>query len=121
MKLTILAMSLLILTMSQSFSETCSEKISDIETKISMAKKNGNKNQISGLEKALAETKSNCTEGKLLGAQQDKIKSKEKDLIDATEELNTARAENKSAKKIQEKQNKVNEKTKELEELKLVK
>ncbi len=121
MKKSIFALSVLLLTMSPSFSETCVEKIADIENKMKLAENSGNKNQLKGLETALSETKSNCTEGKLLGAQQDKIKEKEADLIEATEELNKARADKKSAKKIQEKQNKVNEKTKELEELKLAK
>lgn len=100
------------------YAETCVEKISAIEVKIEHTKKHGNPSQLKGLETALAETKSNCTDEKLLSEKNEKIKNKEADVEKARQELEKAKSANKSKKKIKKMQRKLNKQIKELEEVK---
>ena len=100
------------------YAETCKEKITSIETKIEYAKKYNNKNQLRGLEIALAEAKSNCSDEKLRAARNAKVQDKEEDVKEAQAELKEAKNKLKSEKKIKDKQAKLNKKIKELEDLK---
>lgn len=107
-----------ILSVSVSHAETCAEKIAAVETKIEHAKKAGNQHQVHGLEKALAETKSNCTDEGLKSAQDAKVQDKAVDVEEARQELAKAKADGKSKKKLEKKQKKLEQKSKELEDAK---
>ncbi len=105
----------------------CGTKIRAIETQISEAQKYGNTNRIAGLQKALAETKANCTsagladraERKMRDAQED-VEKAQADVREAEDKLREARETGK-AKKIRkaehnlaDKQRKLREKTEDL-------
>ena len=83
----ILALSFLLLATSHSYAETCKEKIADIQMKFEDALKRQNTKEVIGLEKVLKETKANCTDAKLAASHQQKIKAKQQKVDEKTKEL----------------------------------
>ena len=95
----------------------CEAKVCEIETNLAAAKSAGNTFKVAGLEKALKETKANCSDKGLVNKYQAKIQEKMKDVKEVEMDLAKARVE-KDEKKIQKYSAKLKEKNAELEKLK---
>ncbi len=93
----------------------CEAKICDIETNLEVARKIGNNNKISGLEKALKETRENCTDASLKEKYQAKIDEKKSDVKEVEKKLEEAH-KNGDAKKIKKLSKKLEEKKADAEE-----
>lgn len=96
----------------------CKKKEQILETKIENAKKYGNRNQLKGLEEALRQVRSNCTDGsKNYQYKADsKIKDKRKEVEERQRELNDAIREGAKPDKIKKRQRKLEEAKTELAE-----
>ena len=89
----------------------CERKLCELNTKLEYAKKAGNQNQIKGVEEAIAQTKKNCTTKTVTNDLDKKVKEKQKEVKERTDEYN-------KAVKNQESKEKINKKKKKLEEAK---
>ena len=93
----------------------CEAKRLNIEQQLDYARTNGNKYRIAGLEKALAELNTNCTDEGLRAERESKVKDKEFKLEERRQELSEAQA-NGRADKGAKKQRKLEEAQIELDE-----
>lgn len=96
--------------------ETCATKQQDIKQQLEYAHQHNNKEQISGLQKALAESQAHCTEAGLKSAQQQKIAEKQEKVNERTRELKKAQAQGDKGK-IAKQQKKLDEALHELNEI----
>lgn len=120
MKTTLLALSLLLsLTVSfvQAASELtgCAAKKADIEQQLKYANQHNNMARVAGLEKALREVESHCTDSSLLKQRQEKVAAKKEDVQKREQELAQAQIEGR-ASKIEKRQQKLAEAREELQE-----
>ncbi|MCQ8232839.1 DUF1090 domain-containing protein [Pectobacterium carotovorum] len=94
--------------------ETCQQKAQDIQRQIDEARKHGNQNRISGLEKALDGVKTYCTDTGLAEKRQETIAEKRKDVAERQQELNESRQKGDDAEKILKRERKLAEAEQEL-------
>lgn len=94
----------------------CDIKAKEIQQQIDYAKQHGNTQRVAGLETALKEVKSNCTEAGLQAEHQQKVAQKQQKVAERQQELKQAQ-ETGDAKKIAKKQKKLDEAQTELKQL----
>ena len=87
----------------------CERKLCELNTKLTAAKKAGNQNQIKGVEEAIAQTKKNCTTKTVNTDLDKKVKEKQQKVNERTADLNKAIKDNESKEKIDNKKKKLNE------------
>ncbi len=87
----------------------CERKLCELNTKLVAAKKAGNKNQIKGVEEAIAQTKKNCTTKTVNKDLDKKVKEKQQEVNERTADLNEAIKDKESNEKIDKKRRKLNE------------
>lgn len=87
----------------------CKKKEQILETKIEYAKRHGNHNQIRGLEEALREVRSNCTDTSMNSKAASKIRDKRTEVDERQRELNEAIREGAKPDKIKKRQRKLEE------------
>ncbi|CAM3681963.1 DUF1090 domain-containing protein [Flavobacterium chungbukense] len=87
----------------------CERKLCELNTKLTAAKKAGNQNQIKGVEEAIAQTKKNCTTKTVNTDLDKKVKEKQQKVNERTADLNKAIKDNESKEKIDKKKKKLNE------------
>jgi|SRR5476651_1267296 len=95
--------------------ETCASKQQEIKTQLDYAHQHNNKDQISGLEKALSENKAHCTEASLKAEKEHHVSEKQKKVQEREQELKEAQATGDN-EKIAKKQKKLDEAQSELKE-----
>ena len=93
----------------------CLAKSQEISTKIEQAKAEGNKPQQAGLEKALSETKANCTESSLLKQREQKVLDAKREVSRRQADLNKAMAKG-DPERINKRKDKLAESRKELQD-----
>ncbi|UPZ16162.1 DUF1090 family protein [Flavobacterium humidisoli] len=87
----------------------CERKLCELNTKLAAAKKAGNQNQIKGVEDAIAQTKKNCTTKTVNKDLDKKVKEKQQKVNERTADLNEAIKDKESKEKIDKKRKKLNE------------
>ncbi|MFH6996097.1 DUF1090 family protein [Flavobacterium sp. FlaQc-48] len=87
----------------------CERKLCELNTKLTAAKKAGNQNQIKGVEDAIAKTKKNCTTKTVQNDLDKKVKEKQQKVKEKTDDLNKAIKDNESKEKIAKKRKKLDE------------
>lgn len=87
----------------------CERKLCELNTKLTVAKKAGNQSQIRGIQDAIAQTKKNCTTQTVNNDFDKKVKEKQQKVKERTEDLNQAIKEKESTEKIIKKRKKLNE------------
>ncbi|MCC9061866.1 DUF1090 family protein [Flavobacterium piscisymbiosum] len=87
----------------------CERKLCELNTKLAAAKKAGNQNQIKGVEDAIAQTKKNCTTKTVNKDLDKKVKEKQQKVNERTADLNEAIKNNESKEKIDKKKKKLSE------------
>lgn len=87
----------------------CDAKRQEIEQEIAYAKAHGNANRVRGLETALDNVKSNCTEASLRKSSQRKVDAARKKVAERESDLQKAQADGKSPKKVAERQQKLDD------------
>lgn len=96
--------------------ETCATKQQAIKQQLEVAHQHNNKDQIAGLQKALAESQAHCTEANLHADKQQKIAEKQEKVNERTRELKKAQAKGDKSK-IAKQQKKLDEALHELNEV----
>lgn len=96
-------------------SETCATKQQEIQTQLDYAQQHNNKNQINGLQKALSESKANCTDASLKADNARHVTEKQQKVQEREQELKEAQATGDN-EKIAKKQKKLDEAQTELRE-----
>jgi hypothetical protein len=87
----------------------CERKLCELNIKLAAAKKAGNQNQIKGVEDAIAQTKRNCTTKTVNKDLDKKVREKQQKVNERTADLNEAIKDNESKEKIDKKRKKLNE------------
>ncbi|MEP8455320.1 DUF1090 domain-containing protein (plasmid) [Enterobacter bugandensis] len=95
----------------------CEAKRQDIKQQIDYARANDNKHRIAGLEKALSELNTHCTDERLHAERESEVKDKELKVEERRQELAEAQADGR-ADKVAKKQRKLEEALAELDEAK---
>lgn len=93
----------------------CEAKRQNIQEQIDYARKHNNPHRVSGLEKALSEVNSNCTEAGLRAERESNVREKEQKVEARRQELAEAKADGRSDK-ISKKERKLEEAQSELNE-----
>lgn len=93
----------------------CEAKKLEIENKIAYAREHNNSHHIDGLQKALHETESQCTEQQLLEQRNRKMEEKNQKVAECQAELEQAR-ETGNPKKMAQKQKKLDRAREELQD-----
>ncbi len=96
--------------------ETCATKQQEIKQQLEYAHQHNNKEQIAGLQKALGESQAHCTEAGLKADKQQKIAEKQEKVNERTRELKKAQAAG-NKEKIAKQQKKLDEALHELNEV----
>lgn len=97
-------------------SETCATKQQAIKQQLEIAHQHNNKDQIAGLQKALSESQANCTEADLQKDKQQKIAEKQEKVNERTRELKKVQATG-NKEKIARQQKKLDEALHELNDV----
>lgn len=87
----------------------CERKLCELNTKLVAAKKAGNQNQIKGVEEAISKTKKNCTTKTVSSDLDKKVKEKQQKVKERTDDLNKAIKDQESKEKIAKKRKKLDE------------
>lgn len=87
----------------------CERKLCELNTKLVAAKKAGNQNQIKGVEDAISKTKKNCTTKTVTTDLDKKVKEKQQKVKEKTDDLNKAIKDQESTEKIAKKRKKLDE------------
>lgn len=87
----------------------CERKLCELNIKLAAAKKAGNQNQIKGIEDAISHTKKNCSTKTVNKDLDKKVKEKQQKVNERTNDLNEAIKDNQSKEKIAKKRKKLNE------------
>lgn len=87
----------------------CERKLCELNTKLAAAKKAGNQNQIKGVEDAISKTKKNCTTKTVTTDLDKKVKEKQQKVNERTADLNEAIKDKESKEKIDKKRKKLDE------------
>lgn len=112
----ILGLSLFTLATFAQADTLCEQKVQSIQQEIDMAKKHDNQRRVTGLERALTETRANCSDAGLKEAHQEKIKQLENKVAEREQELKQEKAEGNDTKKIAKREKKLAEAQHELKE-----
>lgn len=97
----------------------CDAKRDSMEKEIDYAQAHGNAKRVDGLETALARMNANCTDAVLRSDAQRKVTQAQRKLSEREGDLQRAKTDGKGAKKIAERQHKVDEAHTELERLQM--
>lgn len=87
----------------------CERKLCELNVKLAAAKKAGNQNQIKGVQDAISQTKKNCTTKTVNNDLDKKVKEKQQKVNERTADLNEAIKEKESKEKIDKKRKKLDE------------
>ncbi|MEZ0184489.1 DUF1090 family protein [Flavobacterium oncorhynchi] len=87
----------------------CERKLCELNIKLAAAKKAGNQNQIKGVQDAISQTKKNCTTKTVNNDLNKKVKEKQQKVNEKTADLNEAIKDKESKEKIDKKRKKLNE------------
>ena len=87
----------------------CERKLCELNVKLAAAKKAGNQNQIKGVQDAISQTKKNCTTKTVNNDLDKKVKEKQQKVNERTADLNEAVKEKESKEKIDKKRKKLDE------------
>ncbi|GIQ58701.1 hypothetical protein Flavo103_18370 [Flavobacterium collinsii] len=87
----------------------CERKLCELNIKLIAAKKAGNQNQIKGVEEAIAKTQKNCTTKTVSKDLNKKVKEKQLEVKERTDDLNKAIKDQESKEKIDKKRKKLAE------------
>ena len=87
----------------------CERKLCELNTKLVAAKKAGNQSQIKGVEDAISKTKKNCTTKTVTTDLDKKVKEKQQKVKERTDDLNKAIKDQESKDKIAKKRKKLDE------------
>jgi len=87
----------------------CERKLCELNIKLTAAKKAGNQNQIKGVEDAISQTKKNCTTKTVHNDLDKKVKEKQQKVKERTDDLNKAIKDQESTEKINKKKKKLAE------------
>lgn len=87
----------------------CERKLCELNIKLTAAKKTGNQNQIKGVQDAISKTKKNCTTKTVNNDLDKKVKKKQQKVNERTADLNEAVKDKESKEKIDKKRKKLNE------------
>lgn len=87
----------------------CERKLCELNIKLAAAKKAGNQNQIKGVQDAISQTKKNCTTKTVNNDLDKKVKEKQQKVNERTADLNEAIKEKESKEKIDKKRKKLDE------------
>jgi hypothetical protein len=87
----------------------CERKLCELNIKLTAAKKAGNQSQIKGVEDAIAQTKKNCTTKTVSNDLDKKVKEKQQKVKERTDDLNKAISDKESQEKIDKKKKKLDE------------
>ncbi len=96
--------------------ETCATKQQAIKQQLEVAHQHNNKDQIAGLQKALTQSQTNCSQPSLQKEQQQKIAEKQEKVNERTRELKKVQATG-DKNKIAKQQKKLDEALHELNEV----
>ena len=96
--------------------ETCASKQHEIKQQLDYAHQHNNKDQIAGLQRALSESQSHCSEKGLRADKQQKIAEKQEKVNERTRELKKAQ-ESGNREKIGKQQQKLDEALHELNDV----
>ncbi|WP_420808427.1 DUF1090 domain-containing protein [Brenneria alni] len=94
----------------------CLQKEQDIQRQIDQARKHDNQQRVKGLERALTEVKSHCTDAGLAAKQQNKIADKRAEVSERQRELNESKQKG-DPQKILKREQKLAEAEQELQAL----
>ncbi|WP_153001963.1 DUF1090 domain-containing protein [Pantoea dispersa] len=95
----------------------CQQKQQDIQREIEMAKQHDNQRRVTGLERALTEVRTNCTDEKLKSAHAERIEAQQHKVAERERELQQDRQEGKDQEKIGKRERKLEEARQELKKL----
>ncbi|KQB43367.1 DUF1090 family protein [Flavobacterium aquidurense] len=87
----------------------CERKLCELNIKLTAAKKAGNQSQIKGVEDAISQTKKNCTTKTVSNDLDKKVKEKQQKVKERTDDLNKAIKDQESTEKINKKKKKLAE------------
>ena len=87
----------------------CERKLCELNIKLAAAKKAGNQNQIKGVQDAISQTKKNCTTKTVNNDLDKKVKEKQQKVNERTADLNEAIKGKESKEKIDKKRKKLDE------------
>ncbi|PAF52569.1 DUF1090 family protein [Helicobacter sp. 13S00477-4] len=76
----------------------CDWKAKDVQSQIDFANKNGHKDKVDGLQKALKELKDHCSDAKVLKESQLRVDKLEKKFSEATDKLKESKKKDKASK-----------------------
>lgn len=95
----------------------CQQKEQSIQKEIDIAQKHQNQRRVNGLERALTETRANCSDAGLKQAHQEKIQQHEKKVTEREQELKQEKAKGDDREKIAKREKKLAEAQHELKEV----
>jgi len=95
----------------------CQQKEQDIQREIEMAQKHNNQRRVNGLERALTEVRSGCTDKKLKASHLEKINAQKEKVAERERELKEERDEGHDKDKIAKRERKLEEARQELKKL----
>ena len=111
-----LALTLLSVSAMSQAASPCQEKEQEITREISYAEKHNNQSRVEGLNKALHEVRTTCSDSKLRAEHQRKIARQKDEVAERREDLAKAKQKG-DADKINKRQHKLNEAQQELKTL----
>jgi Protein of unknown function (DUF1090). len=112
----VLALGLIALSSGALAASPCQEKEQDIQREIHYAEKHHNQSRIDGLNKALHEVKTNCSDSKVRADHQKKIAEQKEEVTERRHDLEEAKAKG-DADKIGKREHKLTEAQDELKAL----
>ncbi|PTR30786.1 uncharacterized protein DUF1090 [Luteibacter sp. OK325] len=105
----VLLSSFLMPTLAFAQSSGCDAKRESIQTEIAYAQSHGNASRVRGLQTALAEVTAHCTEESLQSAANKKVAKAREDVAENERDLQDAKDQGKSPKKIADRQRKLDD------------
>ncbi|VTT27645.1 periplasmic protein YqjC [Klebsiella pneumoniae] len=112
----ILGASLLALATFSQAASLCEQKEQSIQHEIDLAQKHDNQRRVTGLERALTETRATCSDASLRDARQEKIKQHQQKVAERAQELKQV-ADGDDQEKIAKREKKLAEAQHELNEV----
>lgn len=113
----ILAAVLFSLACSAQAAGLCQQKEQAIQHEIEIARQHDNPRRVSGLERALTETRANCSDASVRAAHQQKIKEHQQKVVEREQELKQEQAEGGDRQKIAKREKKLAEAQRELKDV----
>ena len=97
--------------------DLCQQKEQAIRHEIDIARQHDNPRRVTGLERALTETRANCSDAEVRAAHQQKIREQQKKVSEREQELKKARADGDDRQKIAKREKKLAEAQRELKDV----